>query len=154
MELVLLRHGHALSAEESGGRTDSDRKLSGRGRSEVAASLARLSELGFAPGRVVSSPLRRARETALAAAEHFGLQEACELEELASPCGLEETLRAIIDSAEGADSLLAVGHQPTLGALAASVSGAADCDLSTAGFAYLRLDPRTGKGELVELYTR
>lgn len=65
--LVLLRHGETDAGPICVGRSDPG--LSAGGCEQAAAAVVRL---GLAPNRVVSSPLRRARETAAA----FGLPTA------------------------------------------------------------------------------
>lgn len=56
--LILMRHGEAAPVTDE----DHDPGLTARGRLQAAAQAGRLTDL--APDRVVSSPLRRTRETA------------------------------------------------------------------------------------------
>jgi phosphohistidine phosphatase len=113
MDLWLLRHAAAEDRAPSG--RDADRELSPDGvrrAREVARGLATL-EPGIA--RVVTSPFRRARQTAEAAAEALGLADALvESQALEPERDPEEILREI---AEGEGDVLVVGHQPHMGAL-------------------------------------
>ena len=84
-ELVFMRHGHSLSAREAGVASDSERPLSPRGELEALGAARRLSAAGFAPDRIVASPLARARRTAEIAAEIFPAA--------AAKTGLEELIR-------------------------------------------------------------
>jgi ribonuclease H / adenosylcobalamin/alpha-ribazole phosphatase len=74
--LLLLRHGEtALSAERRfSGRGDPE--LNERGQAQARAAAARLASYGVSA--VVSSPLRRARQTALAVAEATGTEVSVE----------------------------------------------------------------------------
>lgn len=67
-ELLLIRHGEAepMPATEALHPKDVDMPLSARGREQAAALAVRLGHRGI--GAVVSSPLRRTRETAAALA--------------------------------------------------------------------------------------
>jgi ribonuclease H / adenosylcobalamin/alpha-ribazole phosphatase len=70
--LILLRHGataHTL-AKRFAGRSDLD--LADAGRNQAARAAERLAELGPIEG-IVSSPLRRARQTAQVVAERLGI---------------------------------------------------------------------------------
>lgn len=114
MLLHLIRHGHALPADE-----DSSRPLSPRGRAAVTrlAEFLRTSEVG-PPRFVWHSPLRRARETVALLAQHAGrpmtLIEKSYLQPDDDP---EKILRLLAEMPPPAD-LAIVGHQPHLGTLA------------------------------------
>ena len=64
--IYLVRHGRA----ESGWDVDYDPDLDDLGRSQASAAANRLAPLG--PLEVISSPLRRARQTAIPLAELWG----------------------------------------------------------------------------------
>ena len=160
--LILLRHA---SAEN--GAIDRVRALSRGGEAEAARlgdSLARLEERGFRPQIVLSSPARRARETALRLVP--GLTQAPRIEEdeglyLASPGQLLTRLQALPDRER---QVLVVGHNPGLAELvqllvesaAAEVLVRAARGLTPAAFAALRIrapcwkDLEPGCAELVE----
>lgn len=148
-ELVFMRHGHALSAREAGVRTDSERPLSPRGEQEALETARHLSEEGFAPDLIISSPFQRADRTAQIAAGIF-------------PRAARETSRALSDgpaqavldlleglSRNGGRALI-VGHQPLLGAIAGYYLGQEAFDLSPAGFVRLSA---AEKASLVEFYS-
>ena len=113
MDLWLLRHAAAHERAKSG--RDEDRALTSDGvrrAREVAAGLATLD-----PGieAVLSSPYRRALETAEAAAAALGVGRV-------TPAPVLEPDRAAADVAavlarRKQRALLLVGHQPLLGAL-------------------------------------
>lgn len=111
MRLYVMRHGPADDHSPTG--RDFDRALTPPGRDIVAkVALALQGALGGGPLRVLSSPLRRARETAEVVASvlasiplrveiHDDLAADAEL-----PLGLVGAMREA-----GSDALL-VGHQP------------------------------------------
>jgi len=72
MRLFLIRHGKPAAAW---GEADDDPGLDDTGRGQAAAVAARLLDLpdGKRPTRVVSSPLRRCRETAQPLADALGV---------------------------------------------------------------------------------
>ena len=117
MQLTLMRHGIAESFAES----DRARNLVPEGRRIVDALAAKLRDMGWAPGVIVSSPLVRARQTAEIVHEHFPEVPFVELEEvLAGSITLLDMLGEI-----GARDPLVVGHMPTMALLAREVLGAA-----------------------------
>ncbi len=67
----LLRHA---DAEDANGRPDADRPLTEKGRAQARAAGAALKALGVPLDACLSSPLVRARDTALLACEPLGLQ--------------------------------------------------------------------------------
>ena len=67
MEIYILRHGEAEVRES--GRADGDRKLTAAGKRDLKAVLKVARKLGVAPQVILTSPLRRAQETAKIAAE-------------------------------------------------------------------------------------
>jgi phosphohistidine phosphatase len=69
MEIYLLRHG---DAEESLRIPDEERSLTPEGRRKVGDVLLRARAAGSAPSLILSSPLRRAVETAELAAGILG----------------------------------------------------------------------------------
>ena len=120
MSLYVIRHAHALDAEE-----DPVRPLSKRGRKQVRALAKFLARTeGLPVAEIWHSPLARSRQTAELLAESLGLD--ARLVELPSldcdedPAILAESLR------ERRESLAIVGHEPHLsGLLSLLVAGAA-----------------------------
>jgi phosphohistidine phosphatase len=113
MKLHLIRHAHAVTAEENPARP-----LSDRGRAQVALLVAHFRGTGaLRPAEFWHSPLARSRETADLLATGLGL--AAPLREIA---GLEPeddplAIRALL--ARTTVDLALVGHEPHLSALAA-----------------------------------
>ncbi|HAT71461.1 MAG TPA: hypothetical protein DCS63_01420 [Elusimicrobia bacterium] len=134
-EIVLLRHGHALSAREAGVASDAERPLSPLGETEVRAAAERLLTAGFAPDVIISSPFLRARRTADIAASVFPAAR-----RQTSAALSDGPAQAVMDLVEGlpGGSTLLVGHQPLLGAVAGFRLGAGPLDFPPGGFARIR----------------
>ncbi|PKM99045.1 MAG: hypothetical protein CVU79_00575 [Elusimicrobia bacterium HGW-Elusimicrobia-3] len=151
-ELVFMRHGHSLSSREAGVASDSERPLSPRGEQEAREAARHLAAAGFTPGRIVSSPLARARRTAEIAAEVFpgaARETASQLSD-----GPAQALLTLIEGlACGGGRVLVVGHQPLLGAIAGYFTGSESYDLAPAGFVRVSPAERPGPSSLVEFYS-
>jgi phosphohistidine phosphatase len=144
-ELLLLRHG--IAEDRLPGDDDAGRALTARGRERSRAVLARLAGLGFRADRLLSSPLRRARQTAELAVR-AGLAEALELAEALAPAAdpldcLPQWLASLSPPEGQRPRLLLVGHEPDLSLLACRLIGAPSgaIELRKAGLAVLRLAP-------------
>ena len=120
MDLYLLRHADANTEAES----DDDRKLSEKGAGQ-AKKVARFCEAhDLDPDIIISSPVRRAYETAEIVAEHLEIRLA-RADWLA--CGMtpERAIESLLSYAKS-ESVMLVGHQPDLGRLAAYLLGLPD----------------------------
>lgn len=113
--LTLLRHAKS-GWDDSVGR-DFDRPLNRRGRKAAATVGAEMKAQGLAFDRVVASPARRVVETLDEVAQGYGPIEPHydQRAYLASPAALLELVR---ETADDAERLLLVGHNPGLEALA------------------------------------
>src|ERR1035438_8012192 len=67
MQIYLLRHG--IADDPKPGHPDSDRALTAEGRDKLRRVLKRARTADLSPGLILSSPYRRALETAAIAAE-------------------------------------------------------------------------------------
>jgi phosphohistidine phosphatase len=114
MEVWLLRHAAAEESSDSG--RDSDRRLTAEGEKRARAVARGLAALEPGIDRILTSPYRRARQTAEPAARELGLEkvlsETRALEPGRDPQEILEEIRA-----EKAEGWLLVGHEPHLGAL-------------------------------------
>jgi phosphohistidine phosphatase len=112
MRLFLVRHAEAASGEP-----DELRPLTSTGREQARALGERLAPV--APAVVLTSPLLRARETAAAIARATGAE--LRVDERLAPGA---TLTALLGAADGlGEPLVAVGHQPDCGEIAAALTG-------------------------------
>jgi len=112
MELILWRH-----AEAEDGADDLERKLTAKGRKQAARVATWLH--GQLPGKftVVSSPAKRALQTAKA------LDVPIDASELLAPGGSAADLLRAVDWPNRDEVVIAVGHQPTLGQAVARILG-------------------------------
>lgn len=115
MRLIVLRHGKAEPRSESG--SDADRKLMERGIRQAEYVGAALRDRGLTPGRIVTSPIIRALQTARIVQRGFataGIECPMQTEvalETDRPVG--SAVRLIGDHS-GVGTLLIVGHNPQL----------------------------------------
>jgi phosphohistidine phosphatase len=138
MDIWLLRHGSAEDRARSG--RDPDRALTPEGLARVERAARGLARLEPDISRVVTSPYRRARQTAEAAAKALGIREVSESRALEPEREPGEILTEVGDSGGGA---LLVGHQPHLGALLGLlVAGGAELPMEKAAFARVVLTGR------------
>jgi phosphohistidine phosphatase len=111
MRLLIVRH-----AEAGPGSPDELRALTPLGREQAWELGRRLREQGVTPDAVVSSPLLRARETAVA----LGLGEP-QVDERLAPGATPEDIR---DAVEGrGETVVVIGHQPDCGQAVAALTG-------------------------------
>lgn len=114
MQIYLLRHGIAED-----GTPDSERALTGEGREKLRRVLARARAADVAPSLILSSPYRRAVETADIAAEVLHYQgkvvKTRALVPDASPFDTWEEIRKRPDE----PAILLASHEPLMSSLAA-----------------------------------
>ena len=132
-DLYLLRHG--IAEERIGGRDHAERDLTARGRARTAAVVHRLVQGGVQSDVLITSPFRRAFETARIALA-AGLAPRLVVDDALQPGGDGVSL---LNRTER--SICLVGHEPDLGCLAARLLGLRPgaIALRKAGLAHLRL---------------
>jgi len=122
LNLMLLRHAKSSLADT--GQEDSDRPLNDRGRRAATAVGRYMASHGLVPQLVLCSPARRARETwGLVAGELKTLPEiliAAEIYDFGDGKALMDCLRR---KAGAAQTVLLVGHNPSIGRLAQILAG-------------------------------
>ena len=134
-----MRHGHSPTPSEAGVPTDAQRPISERGRADALRAAAAALQRGHRPALVLHSPLLRARQTAEAVAKALGAP-AEEFPALDNTLPAEEVAAALEERGAGVAEVLAVGHQPQVGELAALL-GRQLVDFKPAGVAALELEP-------------
>jgi phosphohistidine phosphatase len=130
MRLLLIRHADALSGEP-----DELRPLSPEGRTAARELGRRLAADGVRPNAILTSPLLRARETAEAIADELG--GGVEATEALAPGATLDGLRAA--TAGRGEIVIAVGHQPDCGQIAAELGDGTAPPFPPAGIADLEL---------------
>lgn len=129
MDCVLFRHGIAVEPEEWDG-FEEDRPLTDKGRKQVRQAASALASMNLAPTHLLSSPFARARDTAIliqsVLCPSLQIQIVNDLAVGSSP----ERLLPLWRKYPADSVVLCVGHEPSLGQLAAILL----CGKATTGF--------------------
>jgi phosphohistidine phosphatase SixA len=157
MRLVVMRHADAGDADPRRWPDDRDRPLTDPGRREHARVAEALRRMGLRFDRILTSPLARARETAAITARAFGDRPVPEptdrLGDRADPASILVALSQV-----KADTLLCVGHEPTLSGLIAMLTsrdGSARVAMAKSGVAVIECaDPPTAGQGVLRLHLR
>lgn len=158
MELYILRHGEAGKRIPSGSK-DSERPLTVAGQEEVAEIAGALAKLNVRIDFIVTSPLKRARQTAEAVAKVLKVKKSSmeDWNEL-KPEGRRLELYRKLSQFKPDSSILVVGHEPYLSTMVSEIvfdGGAGRIVLKKAGLAKIMLaafQPKA-RGELRWLLT-
>ena len=113
MDVWILRHAKAEESSASG--RDEDRALTRGGTRRAAAVAEGLAALDPGIEAILTSPYRRARETAAPAAAALGIKKVIDSRSLEPQRDPAEIAREL--EAGGWGSALLVGHEPLLGAI-------------------------------------
>ena len=140
--IVLLRHAKA----DWPSVPDHERPLADRGRLDAPAAGRRLADDGVTPDLVLCSTATRTRETWKLAAHELPHRPKTVYEERLYEATLGELLALLGETPDDVGSVLLVGHNPGMHALAEALAGSAEPDalermtagsFSTAAFAVL-----------------
>lgn len=137
MDLILWRH-----ADAEAGSPDPERKLTAKGRRQAARMANWLQERLPDSVRVISSPARRTQLTARALGEDFEVVNALDTG------GDPKTLLEACGWPSADVTVVAVGHQPTLGQAAALALTGQAYDWSLRKGAIFWLEARERNGEV------
>lgn len=122
MEVYLLRHG--VAEEPQIGQPDAERALTPDGRKKLRNVLRAATSAGVAPSLILTSPYKRALQTAQMALEVLDytgeLLRTKALEPGSTPKSVWDEIRGHKDEAR----ILLVGHEPLFGRLMAFLLGA------------------------------
>lgn len=135
--LLVLRHAKAVRPDRGG--HDYDRALSDRGRRDAQAVGRWLADEGLQPDLILASSAVRTRQTAELAAEAAELDDEPSLLEPLYGADEATCLAMLRAHAEGDDTVLLVGHNPTMEGLVERLAGQYET-LKTAAIAHLEID--------------
>jgi phosphohistidine phosphatase len=121
MILYLVRHAIAVDHGTPGVAED-ERPLTAKGIEKMSEAAAGLFALGISPELILSSPLPRAKQTADILVEAFGGGVPLTLSSALAPAGNRENIYREIGSNRKLESLMLVGHQPSLGEIAGEIA--------------------------------
>ena len=124
-KLILVRHSKAVDRMDAD--DDFDRGLTPGGREDAVKTAKALKAAGVDVGLILVSPAQRAMQTYVAMREALGNPKFDDPMALyhASP---EMLFRAAIEAFERSDSVMMIGHNPGIGALALSLAERAKQD--------------------------
>jgi phosphohistidine phosphatase len=141
-ELLVMRHA---KSDHPGGMADIDRPLSGRGERSAALIGAAISDFGAAPDLVLTSPARRAADTASLAHRGGGWSASIEVVDAFYGQGVAGVLAETASRWSG-DRVLIVGHEPIWSALVSTLIGGGAIQMVTAAVACVEFAPPLGSG--------
>jgi phosphohistidine phosphatase len=141
MQIYLLRH--AIAEEAEAGKSDRDRALVPEGRKKLKEVLRLARQADTAISLILTSPYRRARETAEIVADL--LANEAELLETAAlePGGQVEGVWSELRAHKPLDSVMLVGHEPLLSSIAAFLLNSPSLRVDFKKSALVRLDIET-----------
>lgn len=150
VKLLLVRHADAGDREEFGksGEPDHLRPLSQKGREQTRSAVAGLTKLVPSADLIVTSPYTRAAQTAAIVRDAYGKiaqEESNTLEPEVAPADFEAWLKEHGDH----EVVIAVGHEPHLGALATWLMTGSEesrVEMKKGGACLLVFDKRAKKG--------
>lgn len=138
MQIYLLRHG--IAEEPRLGLRDRDRALVSEGRKKLKEVLRLARQADTAISLILTSPFRRARESADMVAE-FISTEAEMLESVAlQPDGQPDQVWQEIRSHKSLDSILLSSHEPLMSATAAYLLNSSSFQVDFKKGALMRID--------------
>jgi phosphohistidine phosphatase len=141
MDLILWRHAEA---EDARGNDDLGRALTARGRKQAEQMAAWLGPRLPATTRILASPALRCRQTAAALGRTVTTVDAI------GPDASPEAVLAAAGWPDAGGVVLVVGHQPTLGEIAARALNSGDDDrrLRKGAVCWLRAAPDDASTEV------
>jgi phosphohistidine phosphatase len=141
-EIYLLRHADAVDSGTWTG-VDADRPLSSRGQADARRVAGFVRGIALAADVVLSSPKRRARETAAVVADALRVRVAID-ERLGGGFGLAD-LGAIVSRREMRRVVL-VGHEPDLSTLLSALIGGGRVAMRPGSLARVDIDDSAPPG--------
>jgi phosphohistidine phosphatase len=159
VDVIVVRHAAAMDREEArgAGLLDRDRPLTAKGHSRMRRAARGLRELVPDAGSIITSPFRRAMETALTLQRHFKGAQLLETDALLPEAAPEDLARFLLEMGPAAPPIL-VGHEPHLSAWLSwclTGEGTTAFELRKGGAYMLRFEAAPGPklGRLVWLFT-
>jgi phosphohistidine phosphatase len=122
MELYVLRHAEAGNRLPVRAK-DAERSLTAKGKEELEEVARALSRLKLRPDNIVSSPLKRSRETAGIVAKALKGRDKVEIWDELKPEGSKQEFFRRLSRLKPEASVLCVGHEPYLSQMINEVMG-------------------------------
>lgn len=138
MQIYLLRH--AIAEDPRPGLADADRAITGEGARKLREVLKRARGGGLEPTRILSSPFRRALETAGLAAKALEFEDDIHSTKTLVPTSTAHEAWEEIRLYKGEPAMLLVGHEPAMGQLTGFLLGVPELQVDFKKGAMVRVD--------------
>lgn len=138
MELYLLRHG--VAEKDRPGLGDAQRALTQDGRRKLRQVMRAAREAKVEPTLILSSPLKRALQTAEVAQDVLGYKDEIVRSKALAPGSTVEQVWDEIRVHKDERSLMLVGHNPLFADLSGYLLGSAEMQVDFKKGALLRID--------------
>lgn len=138
MEIYLFRHGIAEDAKP--GRPDAERALTEEGKTKVAEVIRTARRAGVEPSLIVSSPYKRAIETARIAADGFGYEGDIVKTDALVPHGSPEKVWTELREYREESAILLAGHEPLMSQIVTYLLAAPGLRVEMKKAALVRID--------------
>ena len=143
LELYILRHGEAVKNVRSGlSASDADRPLTISGKREIEEISYFLKKLNIKFSLVISSPLKRAHQTALIISKIFKVVNKLEDWDELKPEAAKQALVDKLSKLKEDSTILMVGHEPFLSSFVSEIAfgnPSGNLVLKKGGFVKLRV---------------
>jgi phosphohistidine phosphatase len=143
VEIYILRHG--IAEEPKAGASDAERALTDTGREKLRAVLERAREAGVKPSLILTSPYKRAQQTAHMAGQILGCNKIVE-NEILVPGGSPKAIWDAICARRREPALLIAGHEPLLGMTVGYLLGVPALHVDLKKAALVRIDQESFSG--------
>lgn len=143
MEIYILRHGIAEDGQP--GMSDAERALTDTGREKLRAVLEQAHQAGVKPSLILTSPYRRATQTAHMAGHVLGCNKIAENDVL-TPESAPKAVWDAICARRREPAILLAGHEPLLGMTVGYLLGAPSLLIDLKKAALVRIDQESFRG--------
>jgi phosphohistidine phosphatase len=138
MQIYLLRHG--IADDQRPGHSDSERALTSEGRDKLRRVLKRAHSADVKPSAILSSPYRRALETAEVAVDVLGFSGKVERTQALVPEASPQDTWNEIRSHKNEEAILLASHEPLMSSLASFLLNSPALQVDMKKAALVRID--------------
>jgi len=147
---------HAKSSWDDSDLADFDRPLNDRGEAAAPFMGELIAGRGLAPEEIVSSPAKRALQTATLVKESGGIEAPIRLDERIYEAGAQTLKQVASEFRDELDIMMMIGHNPGFEGFVSFLTGRQE-SMPTAALAVIDLDidkwsdVKNGEGDLIEV---
>lgn len=138
MQIYILRHG--IAEDGKAGQADSERRLTPEGKEKLRCTLACVRKAGVRPDLVLSSPYKRALETASLVREELEVKMPISKTATLTPMERPEKVWEEIRLHKDAGQIVLAGHEPQLSSLVGYLTGSPGANVEMKKGAIARVD--------------